>query len=72
VPAGDEAARVSAGPDGLFNVALAAGDHRVVPLSPPGLPLPFAQPVDARVVADAWTRLDIGYDSGIREPLLRP
>lgn len=63
---GQEVALVEANAEGEYVVELPAGSYRVVPLSPPGSPLPYAGPADAVVAVDAWTRLDIAYDSGIR------
>ncbi len=64
--AGREVAIVRSDAAGSYCLALAPGAYRVVPLSPPGLPLPRAGAVDVTVVAGRFVTLDISYDSGIR------
>ena len=61
-----EVDRVSSGMDGYYRLAAAPGQYRLVPQSPPGLPLPIAEPMAIEVVVGAWTTVDVGYDSGIR------
>ena len=63
---GDEVKRVRSEQDGSYEVALKPGVYRMVPQSPPGLPLPFASEFAVTVRADEWVTVDIAYDSGIR------
>jgi hypothetical protein len=61
-----EVARATSGTDGRYAIALAAGSYTMVPLSPPGVPFPFAGPVAFEVQSGRWLTLDISYDTGIR------
>ncbi len=63
---GREVVSVRSDADGSYRLALAPGKYRVVPLSPPGLPLPRAEAVEVTVRAGSFVTLDISYDSGIR------
>lgn len=63
---GREVASVRTDAAGSYRLALAPGAYRVVPQSPPGLPLPRGEAVNVTVVAGRFTTLDITYDSGIR------
>ena len=63
---GREVDRVTSGADGHYRLMVAPGQYTLVPQSPPGLPLPFADPIAVDVVAGSWTTLDVAYDSGIR------
>lgn len=60
-----EAARVSSGPDGAFQVALPPGDYTVTP-TPGGDPFPTAAPQAVTVLPGAFTEIEINYDTGIR------
>lgn len=63
---GDVVATVKSGSDGAFSVRLPAGSYRLVPRPAEGSPLPYAEPLDATVVAGKTTTVEIAYDSGIR------
>jgi hypothetical protein len=51
--------------DGFYRIPLAPGDYRLVP-QPGDNGMPWASPLEFRVTAEEWLRLDIYYDSGIR------
>ncbi len=59
-------AEVRSGSDGQFKLDLAPGEYLVVPLLSPGHLLPSTQPQPVTVTADTYTKVDIGYDTGIR------
>ena len=61
-----EVGQVTSELDGSYRLAAAPGQYTLVPQSPPGSPLPFAGPIPVTVVADVYTSVDVGYDSGIR------
>jgi len=63
---GKEVARTGSGADGQYRVELEPGDYIVVPQSAPGSQLPFASPIAVTVLAESFSVVDIGYDSGIR------
>ena len=63
---GREVATAHSDAGGSYRIALAPGRYRVIPLSPPGLPLPRAQAVEVTVPPGRFVTLDISYDSGIR------
>ncbi len=63
---GREVASVRSDAAGSYRLALTPGAYRVVPLSPPGLPLPRGEAVDVTVAAGRFVTLDISYNSGIR------
>ena len=64
-PSGRTIARTRSGPDGTYRIALHPGTYVMVPQSPPA-GLPFADRLPFAVGEEAWTALDIVYDSGIR------
>ena len=51
-----EIVRVTSGTDGKYALPLAPGSYTIVPLSPPGLPFPFAGPVAVEVDSGTWSR----------------
>ncbi len=62
---GRTVARGESGTDGAFRIPLAHGDYRLVP-QPGESGMPWASPLEFRVLAGEWTPLDVYYDSGIR------
>ena len=63
---GKVVAAARSGADGRFRVNLAPGRYVLEPLAPrPGSP-PYASPVAVEVRPHAFTRVTIGFDSGIR------
>jgi hypothetical protein len=68
-PAGGGAilARVTAGADGTFTIALPPGQYRLVPQPPnPGSPFPRAGAQTVVVPAGQYAHITVLYDSGIR------
>lgn len=63
---GEEVSRTTSAPDGRFSLDLPPGTYRIVPLSPPDSPFPFAGELTVTVSPAVWTMLDISYDTGIR------
>jgi hypothetical protein len=64
---GAELARVTAGADGMFTIALPPGQYRLVPLPPnPGSLYPRAGAQTVIVTASTRARVTVLYDSGIR------
>ena len=61
-----EVDRLTSGADGYYRMAATPGQYKLVPQSPPGLPLPFAGAITVEIGADEWTTVDVGYESGIR------
>jgi hypothetical protein len=59
-----QVARITAGGDGRFRLALAPGDYVILP--EPGDPFPQAQPIDVTVVPGQFADVQVNYDSGIR------
>lgn len=64
--AGQVVATAQADAQGRFRLALPPGAYTLRPESPPGLPLPRAEPLSFTVTTGYWTTLTILYDSGIR------
>jgi hypothetical protein len=56
--------RFRTGQDGRFRVGLHSGDYTLVPDA--GEPFPTSSPVDAPVVAGAYTDVVLSFDTGIR------
>jgi predicted phage tail protein len=62
-----EVARVIADDKGRFDIPLAPGRYRLVPLPPqPGQVWPRGTPQTVDVLADVYTQVTVNYDSGIR------
>jgi len=62
---GREVVRTESSAEGMFRVALNPGTYRLVP-QPGENGMPWAEPVPVVVEQEAWTRVEIHYDSGIR------
>jgi hypothetical protein len=61
---GEKIARVASADDGYFRVLLAPGRYLVEPEQ--GQPFPTAPSQEVTVEAGRFTRIQVGYDSGIR------
>ena len=63
---GDEVARTESGEDGRYRVSLAPGTYTLAPQSGSNSGIPHASEQQVEVRADAYTEVDIAFDSGIR------
>lgn len=63
---GETVATVTTGDDGRFRVELDPGEYVLEPVSPSETGLPFGKPMNVRVEANAFTDVQVLFDSGIR------
>ena len=64
---GTEIARTTADGQGSFQIALAPGTYRLVPLPPqPGIPFPIGSPQTITVTTGVFLIVTVNYDTGIR------
>jgi hypothetical protein len=63
---GETVATVTTGEDGRFRVELEPGGYLLEPVSPSQTGFPFGRPMNVTVKANAFTDVQVLFDSGLR------